>query len=107
MPAEWFVYLAVRKSCATARPVGELVEFMRTWHGSNGAVSARRVHDLQLHDGRITADRIWCVTCFPRPNSRSWPQPRTAGMAPSEVRRRKVARSAAELIGTAVTELRS
>ena len=65
MPAEWFVYLAVRKSCATARPVGELVEFMRTWHGSKGAVSARRVHDLQVHDGPDSADRIWCGDLSP------------------------------------------
>ena len=75
------------------------MEFMRTWHGSNGAVSARRLHDLQLHEGRITADRMWCGDLFPAAQLTEPAAARTAGMAPSKVRRREVARSVAELVG--------
>lgn len=59
--AEWFAtpgrFEELRR---TSLPTGELVEFLRMWDEPTGQIAAHQVHVLEVEDGRITADRMWC-----------------------------------------------
>jgi hypothetical protein len=44
----------------TALPTGELVEFMLCWEEAGVPHAAHQVHIVEVSDGRITHDKVWC-----------------------------------------------
>lgn len=44
----------------TALPTGELVEFTLRWEEGGVPFAAHQAHIVEVTDGRITRDRVWC-----------------------------------------------
>lgn len=59
--AEWFASPGTFEELRrTFLPAGEVVEFLRTWDEPTGPVAAYQVHILEVRDGQISSDRVWC-----------------------------------------------
>jgi hypothetical protein len=51
----------------TALPDGELVEFALQWEEHGVLHKCHQAHILQLHNGRIAKDTVWCGGRWPAP----------------------------------------
>jgi ketosteroid isomerase-like protein len=49
----------------TALPTGELVEFTLRWQEGGVPHAAHQAHVIEVADGRITRDRVWCGGRWP------------------------------------------
>ena len=59
--ADWFATPGTFEELRrTPLPEGELVEFLRTHDEPSGPITAHQVHILEVHDGQVTSDRVWC-----------------------------------------------
>lgn len=59
--AEWYADPAVFESLTrTPLPDGELVQFNLSWTEHGVPHACRQVHVLELRDGQIVRDNVWC-----------------------------------------------
>jgi hypothetical protein len=59
--SRWYADVGTFKELRrTALPAGELVEFTLCWEEGGVPHAAHQAHILEVTDGRITADHVWC-----------------------------------------------
>jgi len=64
--ARWYAHAgSFEELTRTPLPTGELVEFTLLWDEDGVPHAAHQAHVVEVGDGRITRDRVWCGGRWP------------------------------------------
>ena len=64
--SRWYAHVGVFEELErTAVPTGELIEFTLRWEEGGVPHAVHQVHIVEVCDGRITRDRVWCGGRWP------------------------------------------